>query len=428
MQIAGLGFINSIKSADAKAAEAGKGGFTSMLSGLMGSDQPVQHNDQAGAGIDELTEEELADFLAFMNADQLLDLENGLELYSKMMLESDQSSLETLSEELGISLEELGELLSKLLASFNQQGNGHISADAEAELVPVLNGEKDSEELQNQELAIMQLLESLAAVNTDAFSGNLNRDFAMGMKAVKLFELLTAQQDLAGKDVNLKDFLKSFHNQLQELANLKSTNNREMAFKLFSTVSEELSDQNGSSSGTGLENFKAKTEGLSAGFLTFQQMAKAEQLTIMMGQNGKPVSSQQLMQQFESILAKSHLMKNGDTQRLFIKLNPEHLGALRIELIQRDSTMIARILTSTAAAKEALDSNLNGLKHAFSSQNIQVEKVEITQQMNQQERFLNRDQQSEQEKQQSHQPEKQQQETESSFGDSFEQALLNTEV
>ncbi len=427
MQVAGLGLINSLKSSGNKfAAGDGAEGFTSMLAGLMGGKITAQSNEDNLNGVKDMTEAELAEFLALFNTDQLLDLENGLELFSKIMMESDQSLLQILSEEMGITLEELGELLTKLLASFKQEGKSGASEEADAELDIEMEG-KEGQELQNMELAIMQMLEKLAAVKSASFNGSGDRDFLMGMKAVKLFDLLSAHQDIAGKDVNLKDFLKSFHDGLQELMSTKSAANREMAFKLFSGVSEELSDQLNSNA-TGLETFKPKTEGLSAGFLQFQQMAKPEQLTLMLSQNGKPVSTQQLMQQFESILAKSHLMKNGETQRLFIKLNPEHLGALRIELIQKDSTMIARILTSTAAAKEALDANLNGLKNAFSAQNLQVEKVEITQQMNQQERFFHKEQQSEQERQQSRQPDKQQQETENSFGDSFEEALLNTEA
>ena len=52
-------------------------------------------------------------------------------------------------------------------------------------------------------------------------------------------------------------------------------------------------------------------------------------------------------------------------QKLLIKLHPDNLGSLRIELIQKDQTMVARILTTTDAAKEALESHLHSLKDAF---------------------------------------------------------------
>jgi flagellar hook-length control protein FliK len=89
--------------------------------------------------------------------------------------------------------------------------------------------------------------------------------------------------------------------------------------------------------------------------------------------------------------------------------------------------MIARIVTSTASAKEILDSQLNGLKQAFSSQNLQVEKIEISQQMTQQERAFNKDPQHQGQGQQQNQEDKNPQ-PDSKFNNSFEEALLNTEV
>jgi flagellar hook-length control protein FliK len=164
------------------------------------------------------------------------------------------------------------------------------------------------------------------------------------------------------------------------------------------------------------------------GILPFQQMSKTEQATFVMNEPDKQVSTEKLIQQFESILSKSQFLKAGGTQKLFIKLNPEHLGALRIELIQKDSVLIAKMMTATSTAKDLLESQIQSLKHAFSSQNIQVEKIEISQQMNQQERFINRDSQPQQEQRQQREQEEQKQQHDSQFGASFEEALLNVEV
>lgn len=87
---------------------------------------------------------------------------------------------------------------------------------------------------------------------------------------------------------------------------------------------------------------------------------------------------------------------------------------------------MARIITSSGTAKETLESQINGLKQAFAAQNISVERIEISQQTTQQERFLNRDSQ-----QQHRQPDRQEQEKKeekAEFNLSFEEALLNTEV
>nr|WP_255723340.1 flagellar hook-length control protein FliK [Sporosarcina sp. ACRSL] len=69
----------------------------------------------------------------------------------------------------------------------------------------------------------------------------------------------------------------------------------------------------------------------------------------------------------------------GGTNRMLIKLYPEHLGQIRIELLETNGIMTARILASTALAKGMLDSQLHQLKHAFNQQNLQVERIDIAQ-------------------------------------------------
>lgn len=152
-------------------------------------------------------------------------------------------------------------------------------------------------------------------------------------------------------------------------------------------------------------------------------------MTLMLDKMGKPVSSEQLIQQFESILSKSQFSKIDGTQRLFIKLNPENLGSLRIELIQKDDTIVAKILTTTGAAKDALESQLHGLKHALTAQNIQVDRIEVSQQvMTPQEKFMHREQPGGHPKEQQGQQPSKEQTDDSEFDQSFEEALLNMEA
>ena len=106
-----------------------------------------------------------------------------------------------------------------------------------------------------------------------------------------------------------------------------------------------------------------QTNKLNGQILSFQQMTKPYELALTQSsQSGKQVSSDQLIQQFESILSKSQLMSAGGNQKLFIKLYPEHLGALRVELIQKESILIAKFMTSTANAKDILESQIQSSK------------------------------------------------------------------
>ncbi|MDZ5711723.1 flagellar hook-length control protein FliK [Jeotgalibacillus haloalkalitolerans] len=93
----------------------------------------------------------------------------------------------------------------------------------------------------------------------------------------------------------------------------------------------------------------------------------------------QPDSAQQLMEQFQNIMQKAKFGKVNGTEKLMIRLQPEHLGTLKIELLQKDGMLTARIIASSAVAKEMIDSQLNQLRQSFTAQNLQVEKVEISQ-------------------------------------------------
>lgn len=89
--------------------------------------------------------------------------------------------------------------------------------------------------------------------------------------------------------------------------------------------------------------------------------------------------NEELVREMQNIFKRSGLGQTGGTNRLLIKLYPEHLGQIRIELVQVNGVMTARILASTALGKEMLDSQLNQLRQAFLQQNLQVERIDVSQ-------------------------------------------------
>jgi len=125
----------------------------------------------------------------------------------------------------------------------------------------------------------------------------------------------------------------------------------------------------------------------------FMTMSKLEQFVLQTGTNRQEVSQEQFIKAFENIIGRSKLTNLNGMQKLFIKLNPESLGTLRIELIQRDGILMAKIIASTSGGKQLLDAQLHGLKQAFINQNISVEKIEIAYQSSElnQERHFNQD-------------------------------------
>lgn len=106
---------------------------------------------------------------------------------------------------------------------------------------------------------------------------------------------------------------------------------------------------------------------------------KSESFTMNMGQTKGALQYEQFVKELQTILSRSNLQTQPNMNKLLIKLYPEQLGSLRIEILQTNGIMTARILATTSAAKEMLDSQLQGLKHAFTSQNLQVDKIEVSQ-------------------------------------------------
>ncbi|QKS71435.1 flagellar hook-length control protein FliK [Paenalkalicoccus suaedae] len=116
----------------------------------------------------------------------------------------------------------------------------------------------------------------------------------------------------------------------------------------------------------------------------FQQPAVQQQPTLMiplMQQEGQTrVSQEQFIRQFENLLQRSAFTEINGMKQMTIKLHPQHLGRLDIQIQQLNGVITARVMTSNAMTRELLDSQLHHLKQAFQSQQLQVEKVEISQQ------------------------------------------------
>ncbi|TQR20924.1 flagellar hook-length control protein FliK [Psychrobacillus vulpis] len=93
----------------------------------------------------------------------------------------------------------------------------------------------------------------------------------------------------------------------------------------------------------------------------------------------KPAQSEEFVKELQKAMNRVQFGQAGGANRLVIKLYPEQLGTIRIELVQKDGMLTTKMLASTALGKELLDSNSNQLKQGLANQNIQVEKLEITQ-------------------------------------------------
>ncbi|MEK3886973.1 flagellar hook-length control protein FliK [Bacillus sp. FSL K6-3431] len=159
---------------------------------------------------------------------------------------------------------------------------------------------------------------------------------------------------------------------------------------------------------------------------------KIEQYTLHV--EAKPNQEQkasELIKAFSNILAKSQLSQTPGSTRLLIKLYPEHLGALRVELLQKEGVMIARMIVSTSTAKDLLDSQLHSLKHTFNQQNIQVDKIDVHFSQNDLQKYMDRNARDEgQNSEEKNSPEQKNKEKDDTldFAEALNTILFETEV
>jgi flagellar hook-length control protein FliK len=420
VQIGGLGAVHAnLGSPKGTLQEKRLGSFAGVLASF--KNDKAAENEMAKETETVLPIEEIAELIQFLNTIDLSELDGGPELMEQVQTSAGENIFELVLHYLGIDEKKWSALVDRIDSFIvNAEGQQHASA-------------------RNVEMVDFDHIASLLSMVVTILSSSehsLTKDVADVAKAAKLYDLLSKHVESFYGKQDLHPLIKQVAEKLESFDFAVQQNGSKMEYlrKTFAPLAEQLnnnreilSNQNESASES-KSNFFIKQDVLGTVF-SLNQMSKAEQLALMLDETGKPATTEQFIQQFESILAKSRFTKIGGTQKLFLKLYPEHLGAVRIELIQKDQTIVARILTTNSTAKEALESQLQGLKQAFSSQNIQVDRIEISQQMTEQDRFFNRDSHQErQERQQEKQQENKDQENTKETALSFEQILLDMEV
>lgn len=92
-------------------------------------------------------------------------------------------------------------------------------------------------------------------------------------------------------------------------------------------------------------------------------------------------STKTFVQEIEKIIlgGKFSASTNG-MAKLNIRLTPEHLGTLNIELISKNGELSAKIMTSSLGAKEMMESHIHLLKNNLSTSHIQLDRVVVVDQ------------------------------------------------
>ncbi|WP_088050199.1 flagellar hook-length control protein FliK [Virgibacillus dakarensis] len=125
---------------------------------------------------------------------------------------------------------------------------------------------------------------------------------------------------------------------------------------------------------------KGSTQQIQA--LSSMPMSKVEQYVIYLNQSQHSQSApQQLIEQLQKVMKTSKfLTMNNGTSQLSITLKPDNLGEMMVKLTRINGEMTVKIMVTSQATKDMLESNMHQLKHMFSPQQVVVEKQDITSQ------------------------------------------------
>lgn len=82
------------------------------------------------------------------------------------------------------------------------------------------------------------------------------------------------------------------------------------------------------------------------------------------------------------------LQLNADTKSLEMQLHPESLGTLHVQIASKGGVVTANFITQNEAVKAALESQMIQLKESFEEQGVKIEAIEVTVQTHEFERNL----------------------------------------
>lgn len=131
------------------------------------------------------------------------------------------------------------------------------------------------------------------------------------------------------------------------------------------------------------------TEGNPISNFSMSQLQQPKQATIqwVVDTTSDQVAREQLIQKLEGILSKSQTRIVNGLSSITIRLNPEHLGTLHIKLQETQQGLVAKLVVHSKWSANLLESGVAGLKQNLLTANINIDKIEIVYQ-EQEQRFL----------------------------------------
>ncbi|KPN93121.1 flagellar hook-length control protein FliK [Lysinibacillus sp. ZYM-1] len=292
--------------------------------------------------------EEVLDLLGIPHDDGLLMLQLGEE--GKAVAMDEMLDLENILNALGIDEEQLQKIVQQLL------GEEKEASDV-WELLSLVDAQAP-------------VLQSQIGVALQGESQVTPKETTQLLQVLKLAQLVGQKTDLTASQENLLTTVKSLLTSLQtqvetiQVTTTKSTGT--LSLQGFQQVIQQV-------------QVTKQSETSSNEMVTPQTVQTKPDTFQVTLPTAKPAQSEALLKEMQAIINRAQISNAQGITRLTIKLYPENLGTVRIELVQNDGVLTARLLASTAHGRELLDSQAHQLKQAFVQQNIQVDRLDIAQ-------------------------------------------------
>lgn len=345
--------------------------FGSVFKSIMSTNQPSETTSSTTTEATPILEE-VAETLG---TDSLKDL------LAQLGIEMDEAELFAL-----IGEEQMPVAIDEMLTLENLTDILGLTEEQLTQIMQQLLGEETPFEMTDIWSIIEQapaiLSEIMAAVQGTQQSNVAPNDMQKVVQLLKLAELIGAKVDTVYQQEiqlsSLKDALLALANQAQQSLQTQAQQAPKQTFEqIVQQVTQQQSTQTTQQTTTTQQvTVKTETEQPTVGLQ--QQVTQTKTVTITLPAE-KPAQSEALVKEIQNLINRSQVSGQQGNMKLFLKLFPENLGQIRIELVQKDGVLTARLLATTPLGKELLENNINQLKAGFVSQNIQMDRIDIAQ-------------------------------------------------
>lgn len=292
-------------------------------------------NDQSVKSVDELMN--IEDLLSLLGMDQ-----NQLQTVLQQFLSNDQTE---------VNVKDIWQLIQ----SVNEQGPNLVS-----QITTALQGEHKVTPKEAEQLLQLLKLAQIIGKNSDL----------LGDQPVQLGNLKEVMNEIAKITVDSQDKAVQTTNTTQ--VTTQSSTSSSNSIQGFQQVVKQVETT-------------TETQQTISGQPTSVTVQRTVTLTLPAE---KSAQGEALVKEVQQLIGRGQISNTQGTMKILLKLYPENLGSIRIEIMQKDGVLSARLLASTPQAKELLESQLNQLRTTFAQANIQMDRIDIAQSLQESDKNL----------------------------------------